>query len=92
MDEEERGLHPVIQYVETFYQQHEHNNIQYDISRHSEDKFIKVDEDNKDFTIVDEDKYQVQSSNIFKRNRKKKITEESTKIEEPVVRNQILKF
>ena len=92
IDEEERGQHPVIQYVETFYQQHEHNNIQYDISRHSEDKFIKVDENNKDFTIVDEDKYQVQTSNIFNRKKIKKATVEDSQPEEPVVRNQILKL
>lgn len=92
LQEEERGLHPVIQYVETFYQQHEHNNIQYDISRHSEDKFIKVDENSKDFIMVDDNQYQIQSNKFFKRRKAKNVYENTTKPDEFEVRNQILKM
>ena len=92
LQEEERGLHPVIQYVETFYQQHEHNNIQYDISRHSEDKFIKVDENSKDFIMVDDNQYQIQSNKFFKRRKAKNVYENTTKPDEVEVRNQILKM
>ena len=92
LEEEARGLHPVIQYVETFYQQHEHNNIQYDISRHSEDEYIREDENSTDFVIVDS-QYQIQPGGFFKRRKMKKLERQQNQVEEQtIIRNQILKL
>ena len=92
LEEEARGLHPVIQYVETFYQQHEHNNIQYDISRHSEDEYIREDENSTDFVIVDS-QYQIQPEGFFKRRKMKKLERQQNQVEEQtIIRNQILKL
>lgn len=92
LEEEARGLHPVIQYIETFYQQHEHNNIQYDISRHSEDEFIREDESTTDFTIVDS-QYQIKPNSFFKRRKMRKFAQQQEQVEEhPIIRNQILKL
>lgn len=94
--EEELGLHLNKQYVETFYQQHEHNHIQYDTNKRVE-KYIKVDE-TTNFTMVnDEEQYKIQTKHsLFKPKKKKLIAEKSEpKIEEEpdiVIRNQILKY
>lgn len=90
LEEEERGLHKNKTYTETFYQQHEHNNIQYDISKDT-DNYIKVDEPTNNFEIVEDDRYQIKRNNIFK-NKKDYKNKYADDNEEIVVRNQILKY
>lgn len=93
--EEEHGLHAKKTYGETFYQPHEHNNISYDINR-KEDEYIKVDEETKDFTMVNDDIYEVKPKRKFfkKKDNNKMLNEKNEKFKEDeiVVRNQILKY
>lgn len=98
LNEEERGLHRITTYTETFYQAHEHNHIQYDVNK-KVDEYIKVDNVTKDFTMVNNDQYFVESNNFFKRKRKPLLNENNEpnnrKKEdegEIIVRNQILKY
>lgn len=101
LEEEEIGLHSVQTYTETFYQQHEHNSIEYDIAKNT-DNYIKIDkeeEETTDFDTVNDNTYQIQSNNIFRKKRPKKVKEKRTDSkqetpieEEIVVRNQILKY
>ena len=56
------------------------------------DKFIKVDENSKDFIMVDDNQYQIQSNKFFKRRKAKNVYENTTKPDEFEVRNQILKM
>ena len=99
--EEEQGLHKKTIYTETFYQQHEHNHIQYDVNK-KVDEYIKVDENRKDFQIVNSNQYLIQSNTPF-RKRNKTLFKEKNDMEyiddndgdngdEIVVRNQILKY
>lgn len=93
--EEEMGLHKKKMYTETFYQPHEHNDIQYDINKKA-DEYIKVEEETTDFTIIRDDVYHIERSNpLFKRNRKPLLNEKKENLDnddEIVVRNQILKY
>lgn len=103
LEEEEIGLHRMLTYTETFYQQHEHNSIEYDIAKNT-DNYIKVDEveaETTDFEIVNDNTYQIQSNKMFRKKRPKKTKEKNTKVKqnnfieeekEIVVRNQILKY
>lgn len=43
LEEEQQGLHKTKEYSESFYQQHLHNSIQYDINK---EEYINVDEMN----------------------------------------------
>ena len=65
-------------YTETFYQQHEHNSIEYDVNK-KVDEYIKEDNETTDFTMVDSEQFENTSCNENKEN-------------EIVVRNQILKY
>lgn len=104
--DEEQGLHKNAMYTETFYQQHEHNHIQYDVNK-KEDEYIKVAENTTDFQIVDKDVYQIKSSHPFRRKGRKMLNENNNTVDyrenknnedteniddEIVVRNQILKY
>lgn len=106
--EEEQNLHRNTMYTETFYQQHEHNHIQYDVNKKA-DEYVKVEETATDFQIVDNNMYQIQSSHPFKRKGRKMLNEKNKAVEyndninnkdtetidnddEIVVRNQILKY
>ena len=99
LEEEEKGYHKIKQYIETFYNKHEHNSIEYNINKNNEPQYIKVDE-TRDFTIVDEEQqYQIKSRKRSKFGKKKLLQErnEETKTEqlqepEVMVRNQILKY
>ncbi len=99
LEEEEKGYHKIKQYIETFYNKHEHNSIEYNINKNNEPQYIKVDE-TRDFTIVDEEQqYQIKSRKRSKFGKKKLLQErnEETKtkqLQEPevMVRNQILKY
>lgn len=93
--EEEQGIHQNKIYTETFYQPHEHNHIQYDVNKKT-DEYIKVDEETTEFTMVDNNQYCIQhNSGIFK---KKRLLNEINETldndddDEIVVRNQILKY
>ena len=61
--EESLGLHEVKTYSETFYQNHEHNNIGYSVTR-KEDQYVKESDDNR-YTIKTEDQYQIKKSSRF---------------------------
>lgn len=92
--EEERGLHQNKLYTETFYQPHEHNNVQYDINK-KENEYIKVDEKNTNFTIIEDGQYHIQRNNTFGKKKKPKVTEKNEGFDSDdkiVVRNQILKY
>ena len=92
--EEEIGLHKNITYTETFYQPHEHNDIQYDINKKA-DEYVKVEETTTDFTMVNDDQYHIERSNhFFRRNKKPLLSEPNEDFDDEtiVVRNQILKY
>lgn len=100
--EEEQGLHKKTMYTETFYQQHEHNHIQYDVNK-KVDEYIKVDENRKDFQIVNSNQYLIQSNTPFRKRNKTLFESKSNNNydnsksntdddDEIVVRNQILKY
>ena len=94
MNEEEHGLHQNKLYTETFYQPHEHNNVQYDINKKA-DEYIKVDEKNTDFTIINDEQYHINTNSILgkkKRPMLKEKNENSDSDDEIVIRNQILKY
>ena len=100
LKEEENGLHQSKMYTETFYQQHEHNSIEYDVNK-KVDEYIKEDNETTDFTMVDSEQYQIQSGGFFKRRKNRLLNErndiaqfENTSCNENkiVVRNQILKY
>lgn len=94
MNEEEHGLHQNKLYTETFYQPHEHNNVQYDINKKA-DEYIKVDEKNTDFTIINDEQYHINTNSILgkkKRPMLKEKNEISDSDDEIVIRNQILKY
>ena len=79
LKEEEHGLHQSKMYTETFYQQHEHNSIEYDVNK-KVDEYIKEDNETTDFTMVDSEQYQIQSGGFFKR-RKNRLLNERNEIE-----------
>ena len=100
--EEERGMHKIIIYSETFYQDHIHNNIQYDINKKTEEvKYIKEDdfimlpnEANTEYIYNDYTSDTREKSLIIKnRKRNKKemeyIDDDENTIE---VKNQILRY
>ncbi len=94
INEEEHGLHQNKLYTETFYQPHEHNNVQYDINKKA-DEYIKVDEKNTDFTIINDEQYHINTNSILgkkKRPMLKEKNENSDSDDEIVIRNQILKY
>ena len=94
MNEEEHGLHQNKLYTETFYQPHEHNNVQYDINKKA-DEYIKVDEKITDFTIINDEQYHINTNSILgkkKRPMLKEKNENSDSDDEIVIRNQILKY
>ena len=103
LKEEENGLHQSKMYTETFYQQHEHNSIEYDVNK-KVDEYIKEDNETTDFTMVDSEQYQIQSGGFFKRRKNRLLNERNdiaqfentscneNKENEIVVRNQILKY
>ena len=94
INEEEHGLHQNKLYTETFYQPHEHNNVQYDINKKA-DEYIKVDEKNTDFTIINDEQYHINTNSILgkkKRPMLKEKNENSDSDNEIVIRNQILKY
>ena len=94
INEEEHGLHQNKLYTETFYQPHEHNNVQYDINKKA-DEYIKVDEKNTDFTIINDEQYHINTNSILgkkKRPMLKEKNEISDSDDEIVIRNQILKY
>lgn len=96
LEEEKQELHRSLTYTETFYEQHEHNNIQYNISKNT-DKYIKVDNETKDFEIIKDDCYKIHSNSIFKRKNNKMLSKKDNNStiddeKEIVVRNQILKY
>lgn len=103
LKEEENGLHQSKMYTETFYQQHEHNSIEYDVNK-KVDEYIKEDNETTDFTMVDSEQYQIQSGGFFKRRKNRLLNERNdiaqfentscneNKEDEIVVRNQILKY
>lgn len=94
--EEEMGLHKNETYTETFYQPHEHNDIQYDINKKA-DEYVKVEETISDFTMVSDEQYHIKRSNQFFRREKRPLLNEKSEnldddCEEIIVRNQILKY
>lgn len=101
LNEEEQGLHRSKIYTETFYQPHEHNNIQYDVNK-KVDEYIKEDEETTNFTIVNNNQYQIQSNNIFRNIRKPLLSVKNENLDNDdddddddddiVIRNQILKY
>ena len=74
LKEEENGLHQSKMYTETFYQQHEHNSIEYDVNK-KVDEYIKEDNETTDFTMVDSEQYQIQSGGFFKRRKNRLLNE-----------------
>lgn len=96
LEEEEQGLHQNKMFTETFYQSHEHNNIQYNVDKKA-DEYIKEDEESKDFTMVEDTQYHIQSNNIFRKRKKPLLEQKNENLyndddDEIVVRNQILKY
>ena len=94
--EEEQGMHKNKIYTETFYQPHEHNNIQYESSK-NDDKYVKVDEENTNFTIINNDQYQIQTNRIFTRRKQPLLMQKDKNLDdddgdEIRIRNQILKY
>lgn len=66
LNEEEQGLHKNKIFTETFYQTHEHNNIQYNVNKKA-DEYIKTNEETKKFTMVKEaPQYYIKSSKRIK--------------------------
>ena len=62
LKEEEHGLHQSKMYTETFYQQHEHNSIEYDVNK-KVDEYIKEDNETTDlqWLIVNSIKYSLEA-------------------------------
>lgn len=92
--EEEMGLHKNKVYTETFYQPHEHNNIQYNVNKKA-DEYIKVEETTTDFTMVNDNQYHIESNKRFRRRKKPRLEEQKENLDDDddiVVRNQILKY